>query len=129
MFNKTSKKDKLVTAFQEMSVLTKPECQHKCRVPLSCCSPEYCNMAIDMAKEDWNVKLEATPQYAEGKTKLPLMGLDGCIAAPHFRPLCTLHTCAINNIATSGDLKWDKNYFKLRNKISKLSSKVFGERG
>ena len=102
---------KLIPLMQQMADLTLLECR-RCRVPLSCCSPEYCEMAIQYAKEEWGIKLEPT-----GHERLPLMGPMGCIAAPHLRPLCTLHTCRINGVGTSGDLEWDRRYFKLREKI------------
>jgi hypothetical protein len=71
-------------------------------------------MAIDYAVE-LGIKLDRTQH-----PKLPLMGPDGCIAAPHLRPLCTLHTCAINGRGTSGNMEWDKKYFELREKIDIL---------
>lgn len=113
-------KEKLVVTYSKMSEHTKDICAHKCRVPHSCCSPEYCDMAISIAKEDWGVQLKATPQYEEGRTKFPLMGLEGCVASPHFRPLCTFHNCAINGVGFTQDKKWDKAYFKLRSQIDKL---------
>jgi len=106
---------KLVLLFEEMSVLTRPECE-KCRVPLSCCSPEYCEIAISYAAEEYQLQLKRTDH-----PKLPLMGPTGCTAAPHLRPLCTLHTCKINGIGTSGDPVWDKKYFMLREQIDEAS--------
>lgn len=108
----------LIPLMQKMAELTLPQCQ-SCRNPLSCCSPEYCHMAISYAKEEWNVSLERTDHPT-----LPLMGPTGCIAAPHLRPLCTLHTCKINGIGSSGDKAWDVKYFELREKIDMLE---FGE--
>ena len=69
-------------------------------------------MAIQYAKEEWGVQLEPTSH-----STLPLMGPSGCIAAPHLRPLCTLHTCAINGMGTSGNPQWDEKYFNLRDLI------------
>jgi hypothetical protein len=104
---------KLIQLFQEMSDLTQPECAKNCLIPFHCCSPEYCELAIQIAKDEWNTELVRTDHH-----KLPLMGPNGCTAAPHFRPLCTLHTCAINNWAFKpGDPGWTKRYFKLRNAI------------
>lgn len=102
--------------YQLMHEHTLAECK-KCRVPLSCCSPEYCEMAIDIAKEE-GVELARTDH-----PRLPLMGKDGCTAAPHFRPLCTLHTCRINNLGTSGNQEWDDRYFELREQIEENDSR------
>ncbi len=105
-------KTELVVLFQEMADLTLPKCR-ECRVPLSCCSAEYCRMAIEVAKQDWGVELQET-----GHPSLPLMGETGCTAAPHFRPLCALHTCRINGLGYDpDDPEWTKRYFALRGEI------------
>lgn len=92
-----------------MSELTQPLCASKCNVPQQCCSPEYCFMAIEHAKEKWGVELKPT-----GHPTLPLMGPNGCTAEPHLRPICTIHVCEkhLFNPAIS------KTYFKLREKIN-----------
>lgn len=41
----SQERDQLVVLYKEMAELTLPECKNSCRVPLSCCSPEYCDMA------------------------------------------------------------------------------------
>lgn len=104
-------KDDLPILMQQMADLTLPECQ-KCPVPLSCCDSMYCEMALEYAKDEWGVTLERT-----NHPTLPLMGPNGCTAAPHLRPLCTLHTCKINALGTSRNAEWDKQYFDLREKI------------
>jgi len=45
------------------------------------------------------------------------MSTAGCTAAPHLRPLCTLHTCQISSIGTSRNPQWDERYFALREQI------------
>lgn len=111
-------KSTLVQLFQQMSDLTAPECANVCRVPHSCCSPEYCDMAFEEADRQ-GVTLERIAHPT-----LPLMGPTGCIAAPHLRPHCTLHTCAINGLGFKlGDLGWTKRYFKLREKIEEEKSR------
>ncbi len=98
----------LIELYAKMAALTLPKCK-ACFPPLSCCSPEYCEMAISIAKDE-GVELTRTEHPT-----LPLMGIDGCTAAPHFRPLCTLHNCSINSIACDPkDPKWTKKYFDLR---------------
>lgn len=113
-------KNKLIDVYQKMSDLTSPECASVCVIPHSCCSPEYCHMTIQIAKEDWNVELSSTDHPT-----LPLMGPNGCTAAPHLRPICTVHACQVNSLGCKpNDLKWTKMYFKLRSNIDKLKWKL-----
>lgn len=100
----------LPVLYQEMADLTRPLCG-ACRAPFSCCSPEYCEMALRIAK-DQGVDLART----DHKT-LPLMGPTGCTAAPHFRPLCTLHVCSVNGLGFIKDREVNRRYFKLRTEI------------
>ena len=77
-------------------------------------------MAISHANERWGVELVRTEHI-----RLPLMGPEGCTVAPHFRPLCTLHTCAINAFGFKpGDPDWDKKYWFLRDQIDELEWKL-----
>ena len=109
--------DRLIVLYQEMSDLTKPECG-KCRVPYSCCSPEYCLCAEMVAKENWGIDL--TPLKTDHPT-LPFMGPTGCVVEPHLRPLCTFHTCDINGLGMKkGDPEWTSQYFELRGQIDEL---------
>lgn len=105
----------LPTLYQQMADLTKPECASSCRIPHSCCSPEYCQMAREVAKE-WGVELDETDHPT-----LPFMGDNGCVVAPHLRPMCTIHTCDIGAFGCkfhpSPDPEWDEKYFRLREKI------------
>lgn len=72
-------------------------------------------MAIEIARE-WGTKLETTDHLT-----LPLMGKNGCTAAPHFRPLCTLHTCRINALGFEpSDPEWTKKYFALREQLAEM---------
>jgi hypothetical protein len=106
-------KPKLIQLYQEMADLTEPKCR-QCRVPQSCCSAEYCAMAIEIATEH-GVTLQVTTH-----DRLPLMGPTGCTAPPWTRPLCTFHVCSINNIGIDvKDPVFTKGYFKLREKIEK----------
>lgn len=109
-------RETLKQLYKEMSILTLPECRSVCRVPFSCCSSEYCEMAKSYAKERWNVELKPT-----GNTKLPFMSPTGCIVEPHLRPICTMHTCAINSMGCKAtDIIWTNKYFALRDKIEEL---------
>lgn len=115
-------RSQLVQLYAEMAELTLPECRSVCRVPLSCCSAEYCLATIDHARERWGVKLETT-----GHARLPLMGQGGCVAPPHLRPACTFHTCSVNGIGCKvGDAAWTEKYFELRYKIEELEMNLPG---
>lgn len=104
----------LVVLYQQMADMTLPKCK-ECPVPLSCCSPEYCEMTINYAKT-FGVQLNPTEHKS-----LPLMDPTGCIAAPHLRPLCTMHTCRINGLGCDPkDPVWTKKYFELREEIESM---------
>lgn len=111
---------RLVELFREMAGHTLPECTHTCRAPLSCCSPEYCGMAQEVAQEEWGVDIT---HLKTNHPTLPFMGEQGCVVPPHFRPLCTLHTCQISGIGFKpGDEPWNKKYWKIRNEIDRLEN-------
>ena len=105
-----------IQLWQEMADLTMSKCREKCNRLGSCCSPEYCDMARDMAKEK-GVELKTTDN-----PNLPFLGQDGkCTVPPHLRPLCTLHQCDINGWGfCPEDPKWTKKYFQLRNKLREV---------
>lgn len=104
--------DRLTNLYQRMYDLTEPECR-QCRAPQSCCDSTACEMAIEYAKEEWGVELERTDHPT-----LPLMGPTGCTAAPHLRPLCTLHVCSIMGFGYKpNDEEWTNRYFELRERI------------
>lgn len=107
---------KTIRLFQQMADLTAPECASACRAPHACCSPEYCLMAEVIASDDG-----VTLAHTDHPT-LPFMSPTGCLVPPHYRPLCTLHTCDINNLGFKrGDPAWTAKYFKLRAQIEKHS--------
>lgn len=108
--------DKLKGLYQKMAELTQPECANRCRIPLSCCDPMYCEMTEQYANETYNIQLKPT-----GHATLKFMGEKGCTVEPYLRPFCTMHTCAINSLGFKpGDINWTNEYFKLRHKIEKL---------
>ena len=103
-----------IELFQQMSDLTAPECRDNCKLPYTCCSPEYCDMAEDLAVEHGQCLTHT------GHPTLKFMGPTGCTVPPHFRPLCTLHTCAINGWGFKpGDPEWTTKYFDLRERIER----------
>lgn len=78
-------------------------------------------MAINYAKQFWDVDLPVTDH-----DRLPLMGEQGCTAAPHLRPLCSIHTCEISNFGCKpNDKKWTDKYFGLRSEIEKIEFEEF----
>lgn len=106
-------------AFEAIYQHTKDSCA-KCRIPYSCCSKEYCEMALDYAAQR-GVELVVT-----GHERLPLMGEEGCTAPPHLRPLCSIHTCDIACNGTSGNKQWDRRYFKLRAACDEALAQHYG---
>ena len=110
--------NKLKELFQQMSELTKKQCEKDCSKFEghigSCCSWEYCEYAIEIAKKDYGVELISTEHPT-----LKLMGEKGCTAEPYFKPLCTLHICDKSLF----DLKFSNEYFKLRDQINDESFK------
>ena len=104
--------EELIQLYQQMADLTAPKCA-QCRAPHSCCDSMYCYMAIEIAGEQGTV-LQKTDHPT-----LPLMGPGGCTAAPHHRPLCTLHNCNISSLGfDKTDSRFTKQYFKIRSQIS-----------
>ena len=121
---------KLIKLYAEMSALTAPECASVCRCPHSCCSEEHCEETILWAKKRWGVDLN--PKRTAGQDTrgrpLPLLGPTGCVADPHLRPICTVHTCEINGIGCKrGDPAWTAKYFKLRDKLERLETSTLLE--
>jgi hypothetical protein len=113
----------VIHLYQQMAEHTQPKCAQGCRsgppLAFSCCDPMYCDMAIKYAKQCWDTTLEVT-----GHHRLPLMGPNGCTAAPHLRPLCTVHNCSINALACDpDDPEWTDEYFKLRDSIEEAEYK------
>jgi hypothetical protein len=94
---------------KQMADLTRPKCG-ACPIPLSCCEAIYCEGAIQYARLYWDTELPRTDH-----PKLPLMGPDGCTAAPHFRPLCAVHVCERHYM---GDTDFAGAYFELREQFS-----------
>jgi len=93
--------------WQEMADLTFAKCKQTCHKLGSCCSDEYCDMAVEFMQKAGE-KVPDKPFVKDGS----------CTIAPHFRPLCAIHQCKISNIGEDfEDKKWTKKYFKLRAKL------------
>lgn len=111
------KRVQLKVLYQELADMTKPLCATACQLPISCCSPEYCEFVIEYAKDCWGEELQRT-----NHERLPLMGPDGCTAAPHLRPMCSAHVC--EGTLYRQEQEYLDKYFKLRDKISDLELKL-----
>jgi hypothetical protein len=119
--NNREREEQLIYLYDEVYKLTLPECR-QCRKPLSCCSAEYCELAIDYAKDVWGVILAPTDH-----PNLPGMGVSGCVIPPHLRPMCTFHVCSISSLGTMKDATKNEKYFELRSKIDVLENELTEE--
>ena len=116
----------LVILYQQMADLTAPECagvgQGSCRVPHSCCDEFACSITREYASSVYGVELE---EYEGSPKGAFYLRETGCTVAPYLRPNCTLHTCAINGLGfKSGDRKWTKKYFTLRESIERIEAQA-----
>jgi hypothetical protein len=107
----------LTQLYQEMSALTFAKCEKECMGhSFSCCSPEYCEMALRHASATGH------PVPYTGHSRLPLMGERGCVVAPHLRRLCTIHIC---ERILWGDPVFAEKYFELREEIEELEYAIY----
>lgn len=123
---------RLIEAYKSMADHTYKECgdchsdgsKSNCKTKHSCCAPEYCTIAEQFAKEQWDIDLSNSYSLDYIKSNTPIKFLDlkyGCLIEPHFRPMCTLHACIISSIGLKpGNPKWTKRYFQLRQQIEDL---------
>ena len=113
---------KLIQLSDELYQHTRTECAN-CRVPHSCCDVFSCEDTREYARQHWGIELEDT-----GHEELPFMGKNGCVVAPHLRPICTRHTCDINSLGfkRKDDVNqtWTNRYFQLRNQINEIASEL-----
>jgi hypothetical protein len=108
---------KLIQLYKKMADMTLVECKSACKRPYSCCSPEYCEFTLNFA-EKRGVTLQET-----GHPRLPLMGPEGCVAPPHLRPMCAVHTCEIQSLGykkSDPTGAWDRAYYDLRSQIEEM---------
>jgi len=101
---------KLRALYQRMYEITASKCK-KCG---SCCDPTQC---ADTKKFAETTGKEIPPLPESGS----YLGEDGCILAPHQRPICTVHHCAINGLGFfRGDRDTTEAYFEVRFQIDDL---------
>lgn len=109
---------RLVALYAELAALTEPECSGQCERPRTCCEERYCLIAIEFARQNWDVELQPTWHPV-----LPLMGDDGCTAAPHLRPVCSAHTCEVCTYGRKrGDEVWTRRYDELMRTIADVEA-------
>jgi hypothetical protein len=114
------KRQQLIDLYAQVAAHTLPECR-ACFRPHSCCDKLYCDIAVVVAKKHWDIDLPQTTHPT-----LPLMGPTGCTAAPHLRPMCSLHTCTMNSIGSKpGDPAWTQEYYRLHQAIQLLELELF----
>ena len=115
-------RQRLQALYGDLAAITAAECASACERPHSCCAEAYCHFAMEFAAANWGVALLPT-----GHGRLPLMGPAGCTAAPHLRPMCTAHTCAVSRFGGKpGDLDWTARYFALQEAIAEIETALFG---
>ncbi len=111
----------LIDLYARLAAHTEGECSQRCERPRSCCEERYCLMAIDFAATHWQRELQPTWHRA-----LPLMGDDGCTAAPHLRPVCTAHTCEMcAHGEKRGDAVWTARYHEIMAAIAAIEADLF----
>lgn len=110
-----NKKSRLEVWYGRMSDLTAPKCKSECNAPRTCCSAFYCEFTMVHARTRWGVELPRSRHPS-----LPLMGPNGCTAAPYLRPLCTAHVCEKH----LQDPVFAERYNYTREQISKLEAQI-----
>lgn len=96
--------------WQEMANHTLMKCKETCRHLGSCCSKEYCEIAIKNMMDAG----ESVPS--------PVVQNGRCVIPPHFRLICSLHQCKIAGLGCDPkDLPWTEKYFDLREKLTEKS--------
>lgn len=119
--------ERLVSLYKDLYEITSPEC-NKCKIPNSCCSVEYCIAAEDIALEQFGVDVRPKRMSSLGgeSCKDYYLSPTGCVLEPHYRPMCTLHTCDIMSWGYKpNDEEWTKRYFEIRDSISEVEFNLF----
>ncbi len=117
---------KLINKYREMSALTEPICKSTCMRPYSCCHKSACDMALQWAREKWDLNVR---HLYDASAKVPFLGEAGCRLTPHLRPMCTVFTCKVHAVAVfdSEDTRANDDYWKLREEIDILEWAKYDE--
>lgn len=121
-------KETLRQLYKELADHTAPECAGEnegCKLPHSCCSPEYCEMSQHIAQKLWDTDVSGQRTDHE---RLPFMGPSGCVLEPHLRPWCSRHACCINGLGAkirgeNAD-EWTDRYNQLVEQIDELEMQL-----
>lgn len=112
----------VIELYDKLARFTWEDCRLHCDTRFGCCHELFCELAIINARELWGVTLEPS-----GHPTIPLLGPEGCVAAPHFRPVCAAHCCEDNPTGLSGghrDRTWHLEYRTLKDYASKLETEL-----
>ena len=110
------KQMEMIQLYQKMYELTVKKCKQCAKGAGSCCHSMACDIVEKFAKVEYGITLLRT-----GHPKLKFMGSNGCIVAPHLRPICTVHTCKIVNYGCDfEDKPWTADYYELKGLIAQL---------
>lgn len=105
----------MIDSFAAVADHSKQKCG-QCINPFGCCRPEHCEETKRFALEMFGIELEET-----GHESIPFLGPDGCVVAPHLRPLCSVYVCEIHLMA---DNDWTEKYWILREDASEAIEEV-----
>ena len=116
--------ERLTALYAEIAQHTWSDCVESCTMQprFSCCHPIFCRLTVLYASRAWGVRLEDTDHPS-----LPLMGPDGCVAAPHLRPTCSKHTCERSPLPFKGQHRpsaWHVRYEELLAEIEALEESL-----
>lgn len=116
---------KVIPIYQQIADLTFNHCKSTCKVLGSCCSTEYCNLAMQGVWEEHGIKLIRLREHPY----LPLMTRSGaCSIPPFLRPLCALHSCDICSLGVfKGDEVLTRRYFRLRKRLDEIECKRYNK--
>lgn len=95
-----------IDVFAALAAHTQSACG-ACRVPYRCCTRAQCEATARGALEDFGTDLTA---LRTDHPELPFLGPQGCVVAPHMRPICTVHVCDQH----LSDNAWSDRYWELR---------------
>ena len=116
--------ERLRHLYAEVAAHTWSDCEESCTMQprFGCCHRIFCNIVIRHAARVWDVTLERTDHPT-----LPLMGDEGCTAAPHLRPTCAKHSCEVNPLGHTGGnqpSEWMDRYRALLGEIESLEDSL-----
>jgi hypothetical protein len=116
--------ERLITLYKNIADITFQDCKVKCRRLGSCCEPMYCEIAIAFAKDTYGIELEQTGN------KIPLLRDGGtCVAEPHLRGMCSMHSCDINSVGFfKGNPQLTNQYFEVRDEIESIEMQDYANR-